>query len=329
MPFDLRARLPARFSGLLLSGLLLLPALILAAEPQEKPAIPPEVLKSAARLYEIHQYGESAAEFARANTLAGGACGECLVGEARAYGAGGRHAEALAAAREAIRVGSVTAVLAEAHYLVGTQLILGSAPKEPDGKTLAEAEGDLRKAVELDGERQIYRLTLAGVLLHENHPEEALTLARPIVASPVENLSRRARITVCDARAKLSAEGRGPASSTETPGEVMRLGPNSSGPTADSVSRPELISRVLPQYTEAARKSRIEGAVALDSIIDEEGCVRSLKVVRSLDPGLDAAALIAARQWVFQPAMLKGKPVKVYYSVTVNFQLDKNKPGKP
>jgi protein TonB len=37
--------------------------------------------------------------------------------------------------------------------------------------------------------------------------------------------------------------------------------------------------------------------------------------------GLDQAAAEAIKSWKFKPATLNGKPVAVYYNLTVNFTL--------
>ncbi len=37
--------------------------------------------------------------------------------------------------------------------------------------------------------------------------------------------------------------------------------------------------------------------------------------------GLDQAAVDAIKKWRFEPATLHGKPVAVYYNLTVNFRL--------
>ena len=38
-------------------------------------------------------------------------------------------------------------------------------------------------------------------------------------------------------------------------------------------------------------------------------------------PPLDQAAVDAVKRWKFKPATLNGKPVDVYYNLTVNFRL--------
>lgn len=87
------------------------------------------------------------------------------------------------------------------------------------------------------------------------------------------------------------------------------------------VSKPEIIERVQPQYTEVARKARLQGTVIVEAIIDENGRVTNVKVLKGLPMGLDRAAVEAVQKWRFKPAMFQGRPVKVYYSLTVNFQV--------
>jgi TonB family protein len=88
-----------------------------------------------------------------------------------------------------------------------------------------------------------------------------------------------------------------------------------------AVTRPELISKTTPVYTELARKARVMGVVILEAVIDEAGDVADLRVLKGLPMGLDQAAVEAVKNWKFEPATLEGRPVKVYYSLVVNFQL--------
>jgi TonB family protein len=96
-----------------------------------------------------------------------------------------------------------------------------------------------------------------------------------------------------------------------------------------AVTRPEKISGSLPVYPEAARKARMMGIVIVEAIIDENGNVTHTRVLKSLPLGLDQAALDAIRTWKFKPAALEGKPVKVYYTLTVNFQVEDTPPFGP
>jgi TonB family protein len=44
-------------------------------------------------------------------------------------------------------------------------------------------------------------------------------------------------------------------------------------------------------------------------------------VVRHSDPEFDDSALAAVRQWRYEPATLKGAPVRVYLTLTVSFRM--------
>ncbi len=87
--------------------------------------------------------------------------------------------------------------------------------------------------------------------------------------------------------------------------------------------RPVRTYTVQPTYTDNARKARIEGKVILRLTIDEQGEVREdVEVLKGLEMGLTEAAVVALRQWRFEPALLDGQPVAVHWNITVNFQLE-------
>ena len=87
------------------------------------------------------------------------------------------------------------------------------------------------------------------------------------------------------------------------------------------VQPPEKLQAPQPQYTEIARKARVQGVVIVQAIIDKQGNVTNVKVLKGLSMGLDDEAVKAIKKWKFKPATLNGKPVDVYYNLTVNFRL--------
>jgi len=87
-----------------------------------------------------------------------------------------------------------------------------------------------------------------------------------------------------------------------------------------SIIRPERVYEVAPVYPPVARSARVEGTVILEALIDVDGRVRDVRVLRS-QPLLDAAAVEAVRQWRFTPTRLNGEPVPVVMTVTVRFEL--------
>jgi TonB family protein len=87
------------------------------------------------------------------------------------------------------------------------------------------------------------------------------------------------------------------------------------------VVRPPLkVVHVAPVYPPLALAARVQGTVVLDCVIDEQGRVASVSILRSL-PVLEAAAETAVRQWRYRPTLLDGAPVSVLLTVTVEFRL--------
>jgi protein TonB len=89
-----------------------------------------------------------------------------------------------------------------------------------------------------------------------------------------------------------------------------------------NVLPPKIVSRVDPQYTEPARRAKIEGIVIIEAVIDQHGDVTEARILKPLPFGLDQQALNAIRAWKFKPGTLNGQAVRVYYNLTVNFQIE-------
>jgi protein TonB len=89
---------------------------------------------------------------------------------------------------------------------------------------------------------------------------------------------------------------------------------------AGNVQPPRLVRTVEPSYPEIARQARIEGVVILEATTDVYGRVTGVRVLRSI-PLLDAAAVDAVRQWIYEPLVINGRPRAVTFTVTVRFML--------
>ncbi|HWN40817.1 MAG TPA: M56 family metallopeptidase [Thermoanaerobaculia bacterium] len=91
-----------------------------------------------------------------------------------------------------------------------------------------------------------------------------------------------------------------------------------------NVKPPKIVNKVQPEYPESAREAKLEGTVAVKTVIDEQGRVRNPTVAKSSgNADFDRSALDAVAQWTFQPATLDGKRVEVYYTITIRFTPDK------
>lgn len=86
-------------------------------------------------------------------------------------------------------------------------------------------------------------------------------------------------------------------------------------------SKPRPRNVPQPGYTDAARAAAIEGKVRVQLTVDETGHVVSVKLLQGLGYGLDEAALAAARQAEFEPAIHCGKPSSATFNISMRFSL--------
>ena len=84
---------------------------------------------------------------------------------------------------------------------------------------------------------------------------------------------------------------------------------------------PRKIHDVKPVYPAGALPSRAQGAVLIEAVIGPDGGVEDARVLHSVAPLLDQAALDAVRQWLYEPTLLDGERVTVVMTVVVNFAL--------
>lgn len=112
-----------------------------------------------------------------------------------------------------------------------------------------------------------------------------------------------------DAAGESAAEGPDPA-----PGEPIVID--------DKTTEPRVVTKVAPEYTEMARKARVQGMVIVQAVIGQDGRISGTKILKGLPMGLDQQAVAAIKQWEFEPATRDGQPVAVYYNLTVEFRLD-------
>ena len=77
----------------------------------------------------------------------------------------------------------------------------------------------------------------------------------------------------------------------------------------------------LVDYPAEARRLGIEGKVIAAALIDTVGSVTRVKIERSGGSLLDTAAVMALMKARFHPATLYGKPVRIWFTVPINFEL--------
>ncbi len=87
------------------------------------------------------------------------------------------------------------------------------------------------------------------------------------------------------------------------------------------VTFPRQIYNLDPEFSDEARRRKIEGVVALSAIVTSKGDTTEIKVLHGRGYGLDEQAVDAVRQWKFRPATKDGNPVSVEVNIEVDFRL--------
>ncbi len=91
---------------------------------------------------------------------------------------------------------------------------------------------------------------------------------------------------------------------------------------SDLDRKPQLINRIQPVYPYEARRKEINGRVILRFIVDREGNVRNIRVVRAEPEGLfEENAKEAVGKWRFKPGYFSGEPVNTRVTVPIKFEI--------
>ena len=164
-----------------------------------------------------------------------------------------------------------------------------------------------------------------------------LTMEPAILAPPDVNLPQVSMLNYGDPLGKLGPASNGTGSGSGIgsgkgggvgPGNGGGVGPGEGGGigggvwrVGGGVSAPSLLYKVEPEYSEEARKAKLQGTVTLYVEVDQSGRAVNIRVLHSLGLGLDEKAMEAVKRWKFMPGKKDGKPVMVAASIEVNFRL--------
>ena len=87
------------------------------------------------------------------------------------------------------------------------------------------------------------------------------------------------------------------------------------------IQEPAVLRRGEPVYSPLAVQAHVTGTVILEAIVDADGRVTEVKVLRAAHRLLDAAAVAAVRQWRYSPLVLNGIRESFVLTVVLTFQL--------
>ena len=138
-------------------------------------------------------------------------------------------------------------------------------------------------------------------------------LAKHQVAKTILDVSPEQTTHIDSARPSTDNNPDHPMSGAGFGGGAYRIG--------GGVSSPSVIFKVEPEYSEEARRAKLQGTVILFIVVDADGKPRDLKVIRPVGLGLDQKAIEAVKKWRFKPGMKDGNAVPVQCTIEVNFRL--------
>jgi len=79
------------------------------------------------------------------------------------------------------------------------------------------------------------------------------------------------------------------------------------------------------RYPKKARKKNIEGSVYVSFIVEKDGSVSNVKIIRSVEGGksLDKEAVrVVSHMPKWKPGMQSGEPVRVQYTLPIRFRIE-------
>ena len=83
-------------------------------------------------------------------------------------------------------------------------------------------------------------------------------------------------------------------------------------------------------YPEEAKEKGIEGRVFVGFVVEKDGSINEVKVLKGIGHGCDEEAVRVVKSMPkWKPGMQKGKPVRVHYQMPFFFKLSDNQPKQP
>jgi TonB family protein len=86
------------------------------------------------------------------------------------------------------------------------------------------------------------------------------------------------------------------------------------------VSSPVLISKVEPEFSDEARKTKWSGIVSASVVIGVDGTIQDIAITNSPGMGIDEKVVETLHRWKFRPGQLDGNPVPVRSKIDVTFR---------
>lgn len=205
-------------------------------------------------------------------------------------------------------------------------------------KVAGEDQARLALKVETPEEELVYKeeTTEEPEEPEPEEPEEESDVSEvkaPVLAQAPDALDQKGILEGAERLLESAGSGTGGGSGTGTgtgigEGDGPGIGPGYGGGfgggayrIGSGVEPPVLRRQIRPQYTDHALSRKIQGTVLLEVIILKDGTVGRVRILQSLEPGLDQKAIEAVRQFLFIPGKIRGEAVDVVAEIAVDFSL--------
>ena len=76
-----------------------------------------------------------------------------------------------------------------------------------------------------------------------------------------------------------------------------------------------------PPYSESAQRLKLSGSITVQAVVNSQGTLENIRIVRGLPGGLNETTMNTMRTWRCHPAWKDGKPVPVVLPFTISFRL--------
>jgi len=90
--------------------------------------------------------------------------------------------------------------------------------------------------------------------------------------------------------------------------------------------KPERLAGPPPAYPPLLQSAQIEGTVMVEAIIDTTGHIEpaSIKVISTTNPGFNESAKQAIQKWLYRPARVYGRAVRVLIHQPINYTITRH-----
>ena len=219
------------------------------------------------------------------------------------------------------------------HSLIAIHVIIGLAAANGAARQGAIAESTQRPRALLCGRvvmisctspRSSVSLTLSSPSGSSSWRLVIPSEHRPLFSTRIEDQYDQ-RLVCVTAPAPLGDES----AVVAGPDQIVLKDAESPYPLAADVARtcdpdvrlPKLTRSVHANYTAGAMVAKISGRVILRAVVERNGAVGDVRVVRSLEPTQDEEASKALARWQFEPATRGGQPVAMAIAVEMAFTM--------